>query len=43
VSDDNWAGKGYSRKNEESAGSAKEKLIRESLKRAQKEIKGEKK
>jgi hypothetical protein len=42
VSDDKWAGKGFTKKNDESAGSKKEKLIRESLKRAKKEIGGKK-
>jgi hypothetical protein len=41
--DKNWAGKGYNRKNSESAGSKKEHLIRESLKKAKKQIKRGKK
>lgn len=43
VADDNWAGEGFNRKNDESKVNKKEALTRESLNKAKKEIKGEKK
>ena len=43
MAEDNWAGKGFSKKNSESKVNKKEALTRESLKKAQKEIERKKK